>query len=67
MQTVFQFVKYVRKYMEFKLTLKEQDVNKVVNALASLPYRDSFELITTITKQIQDQMLAAKQVEFKAD
>lgn len=67
MQTVFQFVKYVRKYMEFKLTLKEQDVNKVVNALASLPYRDSFELITTITKQIQDQMLAAKQAEFKAD
>ena len=53
--------------MEFKLTLKEQDVNKVVNALASLPYRDSFELITTITKQIQDQMLATKQAEFKAD
>lgn len=42
--------------MDFNLSLTEQEVNKVVNALAALPYRDSFELIGNITKQVQTQM-----------
>lgn len=53
--------------MEFNIKLKEQDVNKVVNALASLPYRDSFEIITNITAQVQQQIQTQKQAEFKAD
>ena len=46
--------------MEFNLRLTEQNVNKVVNALAALPYRDSFELIGDLTKQVQTQMLEQK-------
>lgn len=64
MQTVFQLVKYVWKYMTYNMQFSEQELNTVVNALAALPYRDSFALIGRITSEVQKQALAEKSKEF---
>lgn len=47
--------------MDYNIKLNENEVNKVINALASLPYRDSFEVIGNITNQVNTQALRSKE------
>ena len=41
--------------MTYNITLKDTELNLVINALANLPYRDSALVIGSITSQVQVQ------------
>lgn len=46
--------------MTYNINVTEAELNTIVNALAALPYRDTFQLISSISNQVQGQAHPSK-------
>lgn len=53
--------------MKYTLTLTEQQVNLIANAVAALPWRDADPIMRTLTEQIRAQEITKAPAEPKPE